>query len=75
MFLVALKIFSFPSVIFFLHNIRWGWRRWYRSWRNYLLRFGGWITIRKWTAAFKREGFDLKLRKARRHLTTHPEPR
>jgi radical SAM superfamily enzyme YgiQ (UPF0313 family) len=70
MFLVALKIFSFPSVILFLHNIRWGWRRWYRSWRSYLLRFGGWITIRKWTAAFKREGFERKLRNARERLTT-----
>jgi radical SAM superfamily enzyme YgiQ (UPF0313 family) len=70
MFLVALKIFSFPSVILFLNNIKWGWRRWYRSWRSYLLRFGGWITIRKWTAAFKREGFDRKLQKARERLTT-----
>jgi len=70
-FLVALKIFSFPSIVLFLHNIRTGWRRWHRSWRNYLLRFGGWITIRKWTAAFERDGFENKLRKAKKHLKTH----
>jgi radical SAM superfamily enzyme YgiQ (UPF0313 family) len=68
MFLVPLSILSFPSLIFFFHNIQLGWRRWYRSWRNYLIRFGGWIILHKWTIAFKRDKFPQKLQKARQHL-------
>jgi len=69
MFLVALSIFSFPGLIFFLHNIRLGWNRWYRHWRNRLIRFGGWITIRKWTSVFKKDAFLVKLQKAKKHQT------
>ncbi|MCK4850735.1 MAG: hypothetical protein KAT11_05250, partial [Phycisphaerae bacterium] len=68
LFLVALNIFSFPALIFFLHNIRLGWKRWYRSWRNYLVRFGGWITLRRWTLEFKRDKFWQKWQKAQEHL-------
>jgi radical SAM superfamily enzyme YgiQ (UPF0313 family) len=68
MFLVPVNILSFTSLIFFFHNIRLGWRRWYRSWRNYLVRFGGWIILRKWTIAFKSDKFPKKLQKARQHL-------
>jgi radical SAM superfamily enzyme YgiQ (UPF0313 family) len=68
MFLVALNIFSFPALIFFLHNIKAGWQRWYRLWRNYLIRFGGWVTIRKWTLEFKKDNFLQKLREAQEHL-------
>ncbi len=68
MFLVALKVFSFPSIVFFLHNLRGGWRRWYRSWRMYLIRFGGWLTIQRWTSQLAKEGFDKKLQTANKHL-------
>jgi radical SAM superfamily enzyme YgiQ (UPF0313 family) len=68
MFLVVLNIFSFPSIVFFLHDIRTGWRRWYRPWRNYLLRFGGWLTMRKWSSEFKKNNFTQKLHTAREHL-------
>ena len=68
MFMVALNIFSFPSLLFFLHNIKFGWRRWYRSWRNYIIRFGGWMTMRKWTLAFKKGDFPQKLQRAKKHL-------
>jgi radical SAM superfamily enzyme YgiQ (UPF0313 family) len=74
MFLVALEILSFPSVVFFLHNIRQGWARWYRSWRNYLMRFGGWIIMRQWMSQVDRDGFARKLRQARARLTTRPDP-
>ncbi len=67
MFLVALSIFSFPGLIFFLHNIRLGWNRWYRHWRNRLIRFGGWITMKKWTSGFKKGAFLRKLQKAKKH--------
>jgi hypothetical protein len=68
MFLVPVNIFSFTSLIFFFHNIRLGWRWWYRSWRNHLVRFGGWIILRKWTIAFRRDNFSQKLQKGRQHL-------
>jgi radical SAM superfamily enzyme YgiQ (UPF0313 family) len=73
MFFVALKVLSFPSIILFLHNIGLGWSRWYRSWRNCLIRFGGWIMIRKWTLQVEREGFARKLEEAREHLATKSE--
>ena len=67
-FFIAVKIFSFPGLIFFLHNIRLGWKKWYRSWRNYLIRFGGWITLRRWTLEFKKDRFWQKWQKGREHL-------
>ena len=72
-FRVALNVLSFPSLIFFLHSIRSGWRRWYRPWRNTLARFGGWIIIKKWTKEFKKSSFLEKLKEAQNHLknTTH----
>ncbi|HUV42205.1 MAG TPA: radical SAM protein [Sedimentisphaerales bacterium] len=69
MFLVPVNILWFTSFLFFLHNIRLGWRWWYRSWRNHLVRFGGWIILRKWTIAFRRDKFLQKLQKARKHLS------
>jgi radical SAM superfamily enzyme YgiQ (UPF0313 family) len=69
MFLVPVNILSFPTLIFFFHNIRLGWRKWYRSWRNYLIRFGGWIILQKWKIAFRRDKFPEKLQKARQHLS------
>jgi radical SAM superfamily enzyme YgiQ (UPF0313 family) len=71
MFLVVLNILSFPALIFFLHNIRLGWRRWYRNWRNYLIRFVGWVTFHKWTIAFKKNNFMQKLQDAQHHLRTN----
>ena len=71
MFLVGVNIFSFPALIFFLHNIKSGWKRWYRPWRNTLIRFGGWVTMRKWTSKFKRDRFLQKLQKAQEHLRTN----
>jgi len=73
MFFVGLKIFSFPGLIFFLHNIRAGWIKWHRRWRNYLIRFGGWITLKKWASEFKKDNFLHKLHKAREHLRIAPK--
>ncbi len=67
-FLVALNILSFPALVFFLHNIRSGWQRWHRPWRNYLVRFGGWLTLRRWTLEFGRDKFFEKQQKARASL-------
>ncbi|UCD50895.1 MAG: B12-binding domain-containing radical SAM protein [Phycisphaerales bacterium] len=68
MFLIAASILSFPALVFSLHNLRPGWRKWYHRWASRLIRFGGWITIRKWTADFRRGEFLQKLRTAKGRL-------
>jgi len=70
MFMIGMNIFSFPALIFFLHDIKSGWKKWYRPWRNHLIRFGGWITIRSWTKEFKKDKFAQKLKKAKEDLKT-----
>jgi radical SAM superfamily enzyme YgiQ (UPF0313 family) len=67
-FLIGMNIFFFPSIVFFLYDIKAGWRIWYRSWRNYLIRFGGWITLKNWTFRFKKDKFSEKLKQAKTHL-------
>lgn len=67
-FLIALNIIVFPALVFSLHNIRRGWRRWYRSWRNNLIRFGGWVILRRWTARFRKSEFTARLRQAHNAL-------
>ncbi len=66
--LVAASILSFPVLVFSLHRLKAGWSRWYRKWEIRLIRFGGWITIRKWTSDFKRGDFLPRLQKARVRL-------
>jgi len=68
MFKIVLNIFSFPAMVFFLHNIEAGWRRWYRSWRNDLARFGGWVIMKGWTSEFRKGKFSDKLAVAQTHL-------
>lgn len=68
MFEVVLQIFSFPALIFFLHNIKSGWRKWYRPWRNNLARFGGWVIMKGWTSEFKKGTFLDKLKSAQNNL-------
>jgi len=68
MFMIVLNLFSFPVLIFYLHNIKAGWRRWYRPWRNYLIRFGGWIIMKGWTKEFKKNKFSQRLKKAKINL-------
>lgn len=70
MFMVGINILSFPYMVFFLHNIKKGWAKWYREWRNNVFRFGGWIIIRKWYAKFKKDAFMEKLKKAKTHIQT-----
>jgi radical SAM superfamily enzyme YgiQ (UPF0313 family) len=68
MFMVGLHIFSFPILLFFLNNIRAGWLKWYRPWRNNLLRFGGWLIMRGWASEFKKGKFFQKLKQAQERL-------
>ncbi|HRY30573.1 MAG TPA: radical SAM protein [Elusimicrobiota bacterium] len=68
MFYIAMKIFLFPGLVLPWFNIKSGWARWYRNWRNYLIRFGGWITIRGWAEKIHKDNFLQKLDTARKHL-------
>jgi len=67
-FLVAASILAFPALVFSLHRLKIGWQKWYRQWQSHLIRFGGWITIRRWTSDFQKGTFGTKLRAAREHL-------
>jgi radical SAM superfamily enzyme YgiQ (UPF0313 family) len=69
--LVAASILSFPVLLFSLHRLRAGWNRWYRRWEIRLIRFGGWITIRRWTSDFRRGDFLPRLQKARVRLNAN----
>jgi len=60
MFMLGMHILSFPALIFFLHDIKSGWKKWYRPWRNHLVRFGGWITMKAWAREFKKDKFSIK---------------
>jgi hypothetical protein len=51
-----------------LHNIKLGWRKWYRPWRNALTRFGGWIVMKRWATQFKKDSYLERLQKAKEHL-------
>jgi len=68
LFKIGLNIFLFPALVFFLHNIKGGWRRWYRPWRNDLARFGGWIIMKGWTSQLRKGRFSDRLTRARKHL-------
>jgi hypothetical protein len=68
MFKIGLNVLSFTTMIFYLHNIQQGWRRWYRSWRNDLIRFIGWLTMRGWIKEFKKDNFSEKLARAKQRL-------
>ena len=64
---VAAYILAFPAVAIRLHDIKAGWRKWYHKWMVSLWRSGGWLLLRKWTAAFRKDGFLRKLAQAERH--------
>jgi len=71
MLAVAMNVLVFPCVAFYLHRIGDGWERWRRRWLRTLYRTGGWLLLRKWRAAFKKDPFPRKLLAAKRHLA-HP---
>ena len=73
MFKIVLNIFSFPALVFFLYNIKAGWRKWYRPWRNDLVRFGGWVIMKRWATQFNKDKFSERLQKARGHLKSQPQ--
>ncbi len=69
LFLVGASVLSFPAAMAFsLHNLRAAWAAWYRSWRNHVIRFGGWIMLRRWSLNFQKDQFLERLARARAHL-------
>ncbi len=74
LFAIGRNVLVFPALVFSLWSIRYGWRKWYRHWRNDLLRFGGWIVLRRWMALFRRGGFAEKLARAQNHIGQPPLP-
>ncbi len=68
MLLIGMQTLTFTSLIFFLHNIKAGWRRWYRPWRNSLARFGGWVIMRGWAKQLKEGSYLQRLRSAQQRI-------
>ena len=68
MFMVAVQALSFTSMVFFFYNIKAGWRRWYRPWRNNLARFGGWIIMKSWYRQLKKSTFFENLKRAQERI-------
>jgi radical SAM superfamily enzyme YgiQ (UPF0313 family) len=75
MFHIGLHILWFPIFFIYLPNLKAGWRKWYRIWVNQVTRFGGWLLLRRWYAAFKKDPFPRKLAEAKKFLSrTLPGP-
>jgi radical SAM superfamily enzyme YgiQ (UPF0313 family) len=67
MFMIALNIFMFPGLIFFFKH---GWKKWRHLWRNNRRRFGGWLVMRGWLAAFRKNKFMEKIQKAKQRIAS-----
>jgi len=67
MLAVAVYVIAFPAITLCARNIKAGWQKWYRKWAGSLYRSGGWLLLRKWTAAFRKDGFLSKLAEAKRN--------
>ena len=63
---VVLSILSFPGLVFQLHKLGDAWGRWSGRWWTSIYRAGGWLLLRKWAAAFRKDGFTSKLAEAKR---------
>jgi radical SAM superfamily enzyme YgiQ (UPF0313 family) len=70
MFHIGFHILWFPVLFFYLPNLKRGWERWHRVWSNQVTRFGGWIIMRRWFAAFRKDPFSRKLAEAKKSLST-----
>jgi hypothetical protein len=68
LFMIPATFISFPMIALYLYNLRQGWESWYRHFRNYLIRFGGWLTIKRWHILFEKDRFKDKLAAARYNL-------
>jgi radical SAM superfamily enzyme YgiQ (UPF0313 family) len=69
MFHIGLHILWFPIFFIYLPNLKAGWRKWYRIWAHQVTRFGGWLLLRRWYAAYKKDPFPRKLAEAKKNLS------
>jgi radical SAM superfamily enzyme YgiQ (UPF0313 family) len=67
-FIMIANIFSIPHILFYLDNLRWGWRKWFLRMRGYVFRFGGQRVLKSWTSQLHEGPFFEKLNNAKRHL-------
>jgi hypothetical protein len=74
MFHVGLKSLSLPVVFLYLHDIKRGWWKWYRGWRNNLRKFGGWMIFHSFMGKLRRDNFYEKLGAANRQLAYISRP-
>jgi len=72
---VAMNILAFPALVFWLHRFRTGWHRWSRRYWNSVYRAGGWLIVRRWSAAFKKDAFLAKLAEAKRRISGQKQAR
>ncbi len=62
---IALNVLTYPWIAPWLSGRSRGRARWSRRWWMNIYRAGGWLTLRMWTAALKREPFARKLLRSR----------
>ncbi|MDD5556884.1 MAG: radical SAM protein [bacterium] len=74
LFLFLLNLFTIPYLALHVFDIKSGWRRWYRRWRNYFFRFTGSKVLDKWTSQLQKGRFSNKLREAGRRLRAGQTP-
>ncbi len=65
---LTVNVLSFPAVACWLSSLPDGWRRWTRRWGTVIFRVGGWLTLRKWTAHFRRGNYRSRLRQAQQRV-------
>jgi radical SAM superfamily enzyme YgiQ (UPF0313 family) len=75
LFHIGLHVFTFCSLMFYLQDIKTGWEKWHRHWRNAVRKFGGWMILRKWIYNLTRDKFSIRLVEAKRALGKASLPR
>lgn len=68
MFIMVRHAITLPFLVFAFSDIQSVWHKWYRLWRNTLIRLGGWTIVRSWTRAFRKGDFPERLEKAKQLL-------
>jgi len=69
MFYIGLNILTFPAIVCATLNIKKGWRRWCKSFRNNIWRFVGWNIMRKWSNPSRQNEFETRLNRAQNTLS------
>ena len=69
MFSIGLHTVAFPTFLFYSYRFKTGWHLWRRRWWNNVLRFGGWLTLRRWRARFRKGDFARRLAEAKNSLS------